>query len=59
VRHILNALGINAYLTRVTAFLLEDIITKAVKAFVNSTGSLLYLWNWDEAFNLIRSVYHP
>jgi hypothetical protein len=59
VRHISKALGINAHLTRVTAFPPEDITTKAIEAFVHGTGSLLYLWNRDEAFDLVRSVYHP
>ncbi|PVH91056.1 hypothetical protein DM02DRAFT_373240 [Periconia macrospinosa] len=59
VRHIPKAFGINAHLTRVTEFPPEDMTTKAVEAFVHGTGSLLYLWNQDEAFNLVRSVYHP
>jgi hypothetical protein len=59
VRHISKALGINAHLTRVTAFPPEDMTTTAVEAFVHGTGSLLYLWNRDEAFDLLRSVYHP
>jgi hypothetical protein len=58
VRQISKALGINPHLIRVAAFLLEDMTTKAVKAFVYGTGSLLFLWNWDEAFDLVRSVYH-
>jgi hypothetical protein len=59
VRHVLKALGINPHLTRVAAFPPEDITTKAVESFVHGTGSLLYLWNQDEAFDLVRSVYHP
>jgi hypothetical protein len=59
VRHISKALGINAHLIRVTAFPPEDMATKAVEAFVHGTGSLLYLWNQDEALDLVRSVYHP
>jgi hypothetical protein len=59
VRHILKASGINTHLTRVAAFPPEDITDKAVEAFVHGTGSLLHLWNRDEAFNLVRSVYHP
>ena len=37
----------------------EYMTTKAVEAFVHGTDSLLYLWNQDEASNLVRSVYHP
>jgi hypothetical protein len=59
VRHVSKAFGINAHLTRVTAFPPEDMTIKAVEAFVHGTGSLLYLWNRDEAFDLVRSVYHP
>jgi hypothetical protein len=59
VRHISKALGINPHLMRVTAFPPEDITTKAVEAFLHGTGSLLYLWNQDEALNLVSSVYHP
>jgi hypothetical protein len=33
-------------------------IIKAVEAFVHGTGSLLYLWNRDEAFDLVKSVYY-
>jgi hypothetical protein len=59
VRHVLKASGINVHLTRVTAFPPEDMTTKAVEAFVHGTGSLLHLWNRDEALDLVRSVYHP
>jgi hypothetical protein len=59
VRQISKALGINPHLIRVAAFPPENMITKAVEAFVHGTGSLLFLWNQDEAFDLVRSVYHP
>jgi hypothetical protein len=59
VRHISRAFGINAHVIRVAAFPPEDTTTKAVEAYVHGTGSLLYLWNRDEAFDLVRSVYHP
>ena len=59
VRYVSKALGINSHLTRVMAFPTEDTTTKAVEAFIHGTGSLLYLWNRDEALNLVRSVYHP
>jgi hypothetical protein len=59
VRHIMKALGVNPHLERVAAFPPEEMTAKAVEAFVHGTGSLLYLWNWDEAFDLVRSVYRP
>jgi hypothetical protein len=59
VRHISKALGINPHLIRVAAFPPEDMTAKAVEAFVHGTGSLLFLWNRDEASDLVRSVYHP
>jgi hypothetical protein len=59
VRHITKALGVNPHLERVAAFPPEEMTAKAVEAFVHGTGSLLYFWNWDEAFDLVRSVYRP
>jgi hypothetical protein len=59
VRQISKALDINPHLIRVAAFPPEDMTTKAVEAFVHGTGSLLFLWNRDEASDLVRSVYHP
>jgi len=59
VRHISKALGINPHFTRVALFPPEDITTKAVEAFLHGTGSLLFLWDQDEALNLVRSVYSP
>jgi hypothetical protein len=59
VRQISKALGINPHLIRVAAFPPEEMTTKAVEAFVYGTGSLLFLWNQDETFDLVRSVYHP
>jgi hypothetical protein len=59
VRQISKALGINTHLIRVAAFPPEEMTTNAVEAFVYGTGSLLFLWNRDEAFDLVRSVYHP
>ncbi|UPX14874.1 uncharacterized protein EKO05_0005345 [Ascochyta rabiei] len=59
VRHISNALGINANLTRVAAFPSEEMTNKALRTFLDGTGSLLFLWDRDEALNLVRSVYHP
>jgi hypothetical protein len=59
VRQISTNLGVNRHLIRVTAFPPEDVTTNAVKAFLHGTGSLLYLWDHDEALDLVRSVYHP
>jgi hypothetical protein len=59
VRHITKALGVDPHLERVAASPPEEMTAKAVEAFVHGTGSLLYLWNWDEAFDLVRSVYQP
>jgi hypothetical protein len=59
VRHITKALGVNPHLEGVAAFPPEEMTAKAVEAFVHGTGTLLYLWNWDEAFDLVRSVYRP
>jgi hypothetical protein len=59
VRQISRALGINPHLIRVAAFPPEDMTTKAVEAFVHGTGSLLFLWNQEEALGLVTSVYHP
>jgi hypothetical protein len=58
VRNVLKDLGINFHSIRTSALPLEDITTAAVKAFLNGTGSLLYLWNHDEALDLVRSVYN-
>jgi hypothetical protein len=57
VNLLFNSLDANHELTRVDAYPLEDITTVAVKAFLRGTGSLLYLWNENEALDLIKSVY--
>jgi hypothetical protein len=57
VRDIIRALGINPHLTRVALFPPEDMTTKSVEAFLYGTGSLVFLWDQDEALNLARSVY--
>ncbi|KAH7084734.1 hypothetical protein BKA63DRAFT_1660 [Paraphoma chrysanthemicola] len=59
VRSILKALRINTYLIRVTEFPQEYMTARAVKSFLDGTGSLLFLWNREEAEDLVRSVYHP
>jgi hypothetical protein len=59
VRHISKGLGVNAHLVRSAAFPPESMTIKAVEAFIYGTGSLLYLWDRNEAFDLVRSVYHP
>lgn len=35
----------------------EDLTLSAVEAFLRGTGSLLYLWNHDDAANLTKSIY--
>jgi hypothetical protein len=59
VHHVSKSLGIHTQSTRVAAIPPEDATTKAVKAFLHGTGSLLYFWSQDEALDLIKSVYHP
>ncbi|KAF2844327.1 hypothetical protein T440DRAFT_27074 [Plenodomus tracheiphilus IPT5] len=59
VHHVVKCLGIQFQATRVAAMPLEDMTTKAVEAFLNGTGSLLFFWGHAEALELIRSVYHP
>lgn len=58
VRRISVNLGVNTHLIRVVAFPPEDMTKNAVESFLHGTGSLLYLWDPDEALNLVRSVYH-
>jgi hypothetical protein len=45
VHHVLKSLGIHSQATRVAAIPPEDATMKAVKAFLYSTGSLLYFWS--------------
>ena len=59
VRQISRALGINPHLSRVAVLPSENITTQAVEDFIRGTGSLLFLWNQDEASNLVRTVYKP
>lgn len=59
VRCISKALGVNTHLIRVTAFPREDMTARAVKSFLDGTGSLLFLWDREETVDLVRSVYHP
>lgn len=59
VRRISKAFGVNPHLTRVVLLLQEDLTTQAVKAFLHGTGSLLYFWDYEEALDLVKSVYHP
>jgi hypothetical protein len=58
VRSISEALGIKNPPIGVTTFPQEDMTAKAVKIFLDGTGSLLFLWNREEAEDLVRSVYH-
>jgi hypothetical protein len=52
-------LGLNPQCFEVKAFPPEDMTNIAVEAFLHGTGSLVYLWDHDEALDLTRSVYHP
>ncbi|XPS96714.1 hypothetical protein M3J09_005973 [Ascochyta lentis] len=59
IQRIVKSLGVNSHVTRFDAFPPEQMTTKVVEAFLHGTGSLLYLWNQDEALNMVKSVYHP
>jgi hypothetical protein len=59
VRRISQALGIDSYLTRFAALPPKDVTTRAVEAFSNGTGLLLFLWDRDEALDLVQAVYSP
>ena len=59
VRRISQNLGINPHLIRVATLPQESTTTKAVDMFHKGTGALVYFWSREEAFELIRSVYHP
>ncbi|KAF2844185.1 hypothetical protein T440DRAFT_559756 [Plenodomus tracheiphilus IPT5] len=52
VHSISKALGVNTHLIRVTALPQEDMTARAVKTFLDGTGSLLFLWNREEAEDL-------
>jgi hypothetical protein len=58
VRQVLNDLGVNPRYARVNALPPESNIIIAVEAFLHGTGSLLYLWDHEEALGLVKSVYH-
>jgi hypothetical protein len=59
VHKILSHQFINPQYSRFTALPPEDMTNVAVEAFLHGTGSLLSLWDHDEAIGLVRSVYHP
>ncbi|KAF2446652.1 hypothetical protein P171DRAFT_472109 [Karstenula rhodostoma CBS 690.94] len=59
VHHTLKALGVSPDLVKFAAFPREHLTTQAVQAFVQGTGSLLCLWDHEEALGLVKSVYHP
>jgi len=59
VRDILTVQGINQDLIRVAAYPIEEVTTQAVEDFLNGTGTLLHLWDQEEAMALTKSVYHP
>jgi hypothetical protein len=58
VRSISRVLGVNTHFIRVATLPPEDMTIGAVKAFLDGTGSLLFLWDREEAEDLVRSVYH-
>ncbi|KAH7060964.1 hypothetical protein BKA63DRAFT_225024 [Paraphoma chrysanthemicola] len=57
VRSISNDLGVNTH--SIAAFPSESMTSKSVKTFLDGTGSLLYLWEQEEAEHLMKSVYRP
>jgi hypothetical protein len=57
VGSIYSSLGVASRLSRVKPYPEEQYTTAAVEAFLNNTGSLLYLWSQDEAEGLVKSVY--
>jgi len=59
VHNILTGQGINPHLIRVAPYPTEDVTTQAVEDFLNGTGTLLYLWEREEAMALTKSVYRP
>jgi hypothetical protein len=59
VRHVAIALGIHPGLMKFTTLPPEHMTAKAVQAFIRGTGSLLHLWEQNEAQDLVQSVYHP
>ncbi|KAI0573665.1 hypothetical protein Alg130_09998 [Pyrenophora tritici-repentis] len=59
VHNILTGRGINPHLIRVAPYPTEDVTTQAVEDFLNGTGTLLYLWEREEAMALTKSVYRP
>jgi len=59
VHHTSKAVGVDPRLTRVAAFPREHLATQAVEASLQGTGSLLYLWDREEALDLVKSAYHP
>jgi hypothetical protein len=59
VRRISEAFGIKPHLISASAFPPETVTAAAMKAFLDGTGSLLYLWDHDQASDLLRAVYLP
>ncbi|KAL5371357.1 hypothetical protein DPSP01_014318 [Paraphaeosphaeria sporulosa] len=59
VHHTSKALGVSPHLVKFAAFPWKHLTTQAVQAFLQGTGSLLYLWDREEALSLVKSVYHP
>lgn len=58
VHNICTTLNIKPDMLKATALPPENRTREAVKAFLCGTGSLLYLWDQDEALSLVRSIYH-
>jgi hypothetical protein len=58
VRKISTALGVELDKIKVTPYPSEDLTATAVHSFLHGTGNLLYLWDPDEAFSLVKSAYH-
>lgn len=59
VRSLSKALSIDTHSIEVSTFPKEDMTARAVKTFLDGTGSLLFLWTREEAEDLVRSVYRP
>jgi hypothetical protein len=59
VGQVLNRLGVNHQYFKFNPFPPERTTHIAVEAFLHGTGSLLYLWDHDEALELVKSAYRP
>jgi hypothetical protein len=59
VKKVLGTLGVNPQYARFSTLPPQGMTSVAVEAFLHGTGSLLSLWEHDEAIELIQTVYHP